>query len=397
MPARSNGAALHSWTEAETKQVLPVSKERTLSWPHHLRTWCGKQSSEDTMCQRVANSTCTEEIQQFLGLATYYRKFVKNFAQIAAPLYRLSEKKKTWIWNEESEVAFDALKKKLTSAPILAFPDFMELFILDADASSYGLGAVLAQTIGGKEQVVAFASRTLTKAERRYCATRHEMLALVWAIRHFRPYLYGKMFTVCTNHNSLKWLQSFRDPEGLLARWLKILAEYQFTVEHRPGSKHVNADALSRIPCKQCGLQEKLEETPVEAVIMATEILPKTNSPEIWSWAPAWSSEELRTLQQADPSTPCYPVVYQMIRYRLRFPHKGSHALWTKRQLLKDGIFYRNWEDVPGRGRHQHLQLILPQELHVVPTVLDALHNHPTAGHLGVLQNNSPQTHDPLL
>ena len=235
--------------------------------------------------------TCTEEMQQFLGLATYYRKFVKNFAQIAAPLYCLTEKKKTWIWNEESEVAFDTLKKKLTSAPILAFPDFTEPFILDADASSCGLGAALAQTIGGKEQVVAFASRTLTKAERRYCATRREMLALVWAIRHFRPYLYGTMFTVRTDHNSLKWLQNFRDPEGQLkANWhsgLKFLLNTSspFTVEvHRPGSKHVNADALSRIPCKQCGLQEKLEETPVEAV-MATEILPKNNSPENGSWA----------------------------------------------------------------------------------------------------------------
>ena len=107
---------------------------------------------------------------------------MKNFAQIAAPLYHLSEKKKAWIWNEECEVAFDTLKKKLTSAPILAFPDFTEAFILDADASSCGLGAVLAKSTGGKEQVVAFASRTLTKAERRYCATRREMLALVWAI-----------------------------------------------------------------------------------------------------------------------------------------------------------------------------------------------------------------------
>ena len=85
---------------------------------------------------------------------------------------------------------------------------------------------MLAQTIGGKEQVVAFASRTLTKAERRYCATRREMLALVWTIRHFRPYLYGKMFMVRTDYNSLEWLQSFRDPEGQLVRWLEILAEY---------------------------------------------------------------------------------------------------------------------------------------------------------------------------
>ena len=99
---------------------------------------------------------------------------------------------------------FDTLRKKLTSVPILSFPDFMEAFILDADASSCGFGAVLAQSTGGKEQVVAFASRTLTKAEHRYCATRHKMVALVWATRHFRPYLYGNLFMVCTDHSSLK-------------------------------------------------------------------------------------------------------------------------------------------------------------------------------------------------
>jgi len=94
--------------------------------------------------------------------------------------------------------------------------------------------------------VVAYVSRTLTKAERWYCVIPCEMLALVWAVRHFRPYLYWKPFTVHTDHNSLKWLQSFRDPEGQLARWLEVLAEYQFTVEHRAGSKHGNADSLSR-------------------------------------------------------------------------------------------------------------------------------------------------------
>ena len=121
------------------------------------------------------------------------------------------------MWNKVCEVAFGTLKKKLTSASILAFPDFTEAFILDADASSYGLGAVLAQSTGGKEQVVAFASRTLTKAERRYCATRREILALVWAIHHFSQYLYGKPFMVRIDHSSLKWLQSFKDSEGQLA------------------------------------------------------------------------------------------------------------------------------------------------------------------------------------
>ena len=155
---------------------------------------------------------------------------------------------------------------------------------------------MLAQSTGGKEQVVAFASRTLTKAERRYCATRCEMLALVWAIRHFRPYLYGKPFMVCTDQFS-QVVESFKDPEGQLARWLEILREYQFTVEHRPGNKHSsNAHALSRIPCKQCGWQEELEEPPVQAVVMATEILLQNNSHEVWGWKPTWSPEELCTL-----------------------------------------------------------------------------------------------------
>ena len=115
------------------------------------------------------------------------------------------------------------------------------------DASGEGLGAVLSQKANaGGEQVIAYASRALTKSERKYAATRKEMLALVWGIKHFRPYLYGQSFEVRTDHNSLKWLYSFREPEGQIARWLEVLAEYEFTITHRPGVKHTNADALSR-------------------------------------------------------------------------------------------------------------------------------------------------------
>ena len=106
---------------------------------------------------------------------------------------------------------------------------------MDCDASSEGLGAVLSQNHDGKECVISYASRTLSKPERRYCATRKEMLALIWAIRQFRPYLYGKKFTVRTDHNALKWLCTFHEPEGQVARWLESLAEYDFTVQHRSG------------------------------------------------------------------------------------------------------------------------------------------------------------------
>ena len=108
----------------------------------------------------------------------------------------------------------------------------------------------------GDRHVIAYASRVLTKADRQYCATRRKVLAVVWAVRYFRVYLHlwGRRFIIRTVHNSLEWLKSFKDPQGQVARWLDILAEYDFQIQHRSGAKHGNADALSRLPCKQCGL-----------------------------------------------------------------------------------------------------------------------------------------------
>lgn len=149
----------------------------------------------------------------------------------------------------------------LTSSPILAFPRFDIEFTLDCDASGEGLGAVLSQICDGREYAISYASRTLTKAERQYCATRRELLALLWGCRQFRPYLYGRHFTVRTDHNALKQLKNFKESEGQIARWLQILSEYDFQVEHRPGKQHLNADALSRSHCKQCGQREQSKAT----------------------------------------------------------------------------------------------------------------------------------------
>ena len=146
----------------------------------------------------------TKELKQFLGMCSYYRRFVKNFAKIAAPLHHLSEKGKEWLWTNECEQAFSMLKHQLVTAPVLSLPDFNHDFTLDIDASGNGLGAVLSQKVGDHERVIAYGSRALTKAERKYCATRRELLALVWGVRHFRPYLYGRRFIARTDHNSLK-------------------------------------------------------------------------------------------------------------------------------------------------------------------------------------------------
>ena len=202
-----------------------------------------------------------KEVQQFLGLGNYYRRFIRDYATIAKPLHRLTEAGWEFLWTESCEEAFQKLKRKLTSTPILAFPDFTISFVLDTDASNDGIGAVLSQVEAGKEIVIAYASQVLSKAERGYCVTRRELLAVVTFLQQFRAYLLGRHFVVWTDHGSLTWLRNFKNPEGQLARWLEQLQEYDFSIVHRPGRRHHNADALSRIPCRQCGRESHAMDT----------------------------------------------------------------------------------------------------------------------------------------
>lgn len=188
------------------------------------------------------------EVRSFLGLASYYRRFIKGFASIASPMTALTEQDRAFEWTEECQSAFETLKKKLMSAPILAYPstDVADRFILDTDASERGIGAVLSQQQDGVERVIAYASKTLNQAQRRYCTTYRELLAVVVFVRHFRHYLFGQQFTVRSDHASLRWLTNFKDAEGMVGRWLSALSPYDFTIEHRSGTAHGNADGLSR-------------------------------------------------------------------------------------------------------------------------------------------------------
>jgi len=141
-----------------------------------------------------------------LGLFSYYRRFIENFSKIADPLYELLKKDITYIWTESQQEAFEFLKKKLTTAPIIQYPDFEKPFFLYTDASGTGIGAVLAQKNDKLEHVIAYASRTLNAAEKNYGVTELECLAIVWAVKYFRHYLWGSKFTIITDHTALKWL-----------------------------------------------------------------------------------------------------------------------------------------------------------------------------------------------
>jgi hypothetical protein len=154
-------------------------------------------------------------------------------------------------WTPEVEGTFQTLKGALCAAPILAHPQPGERFIVYTDASNVRIGGVPSQVQDGQQQVIAYYSKTINKAERNYCVTRRELLAIVRTLEHFHQYLYGQEFHLHTNHYALTWLLSFKNVEGQTARWIQRLQEYNFTFEHRQGRKHINADALSRRPCQE--------------------------------------------------------------------------------------------------------------------------------------------------
>lgn len=202
--------------------------------------------------QNMSAPTSVKEVRRFLGVASWYRRFVPDFASIAQPLTTLLKKGKHWKWTETQQTAFETLKIKLTEAPVLACPDFSKVFILQTDASDGGLGAVLTQNLEEGERVIAYASRGLNPAEKNYSVTEKECLAIVWGIRKMRPYLEGYHFQVITDHLSLKWLNSIDNPTGRLARWALELQQYNFTVQYRKGKNNIVADALSRQPIDNC-------------------------------------------------------------------------------------------------------------------------------------------------
>ena len=199
-------------------------------------------------------------VRQFVGFVGYYRRFVKNFAELADPLVALTWKRVPFVWGSEQQTAFDALKACLLSAPILGFLTEKDRFVLDTDGSLFAIGGVLSQLQNEEEVVIAYASRSLRISQRRYCTTRREMLVAVVMCTHFRAYLLGSQFTLRTDHISLRWLQKFRNEDGMLARWYLLLGQFPVTFEYRPGSQHSNADGMSR----QCG-QCKRPDCPVSA------------------------------------------------------------------------------------------------------------------------------------
>lgn len=190
--------------------------------------------------------TNVREVRRVVGTFSWYRRFVPDFSTIVAPITALLRKKSKFVWSEECEKSFKKIRECLVAAPVLSCPDYSRPFVVQTDASGFGIAAVLTQPHALGDQVICYISRSLTKQERNYTTTERECLAVLWAVEKLRPYLEAVPFTVVTDHYSLLWLQSLQNLNGRLARWSVRLQQYNFKVIHRKGKENVVPDMLSR-------------------------------------------------------------------------------------------------------------------------------------------------------
>lgn len=201
--------------------------------------------------------TNVSKLRAFLGLVNFYGKFLKDLSTVLAPLYRLLRKGARWRWQSEEEKAFESAKSMLKSPQLLVHYDINKELVLTCDASNWGVGAVLSHRMDdGTERPIRYASRTLTSAEQNYAQVDKEALAIVYGVKQFHKYLYGRRFLICSDHKPLMYL--FGEHRGIsqtasarVQRWALVLSGYQYSIVHRPGVQVGNADGLSRLPVPQ--------------------------------------------------------------------------------------------------------------------------------------------------
>lgn len=270
-------------------------------------------------------------VRSFLGLANFFRRFIQGFADIAHPLYDLTKKKATFVWQTIHEEAFEKLKQALISAPVVVAPLPGTNFVVMTDASDVAIGAVLLQDQGKGLQVIAFESRKLNPHERNYAVHEKEMLAIVYALRTWRHYLFGEKILVLTDHQSCKYFETQKNLTGRQGRWAELLAEFDKEIRYRPGKYNEVADALSRNPVLNlAAISDVSLNEYTQAIIQGYE-----------------TDDE--------------------IQKTIRMIREGSNGPFQ----LKDRLLYRG------------SALVVPNDEALKKMILHEAHNSPTAGHFG--------------
>lgn len=256
-----------------------------------------------TAIQQYPRPTTAKEARRFIGAAGWYRKFIDNFAEVAAPINDLykGNKKGNIEWNDEAEKSFNLLKEKLTTTPVLAMPDYDRPFTIYSDASLIAGAAVLSQKFDDGERVIQYFSKKFTPPQQNYSASERECLAVLLAVEKFRPYVEGVPFTVVTDHAALKWLMTLRDPKGRLARWALRLQAYQMNIVHKAGKHMEMPDALSR------------------AVNLINIKADTTND--------SWYRKMMKRCQTE--SLDRYKIIDNQLFHRFKFTSYGGERLWV--------------------------------------------------------------------
>jgi transposase InsO family protein len=330
---------------------------------------CTVLDDKVAVIQTWPEPTTRKQVRSFLGLSSYYRAHVKDFAHIAAPLHKLTSVKAQWKWSEHERNAFEQLKRALSTTPVLQLFDPDKEVVLDCDASLSAVGAVLSQKDeNGLEHPVGFYSRCLSRAESNYCATRRELFSVICSLKHWRHLLLGQRITVRSDHGSLVWLKNFKQPEAQLARWLEFISQYDMEIVYRPGAKSQNADGLSRRgcppACSYCSRREQLSEERVALrnVHLRGEI--------------DWMAEQIQ-----DP---------ELVEVR-KWVRENNRPPWEQINLMSPGVksMWREWDhyhlkdDILMRKfftpQTEYFQVVIPR--HKIQAVLEVAHSQ---GHWGI-------------
>ncbi len=305
--------------------------------------------------------TNVSELKAFLGLVNYYGKFMQNLSTVLAPLYKLLRKKTPWRWRPEQEKAFNKAKAFLTSPKLLVHYDQQKELILSCDASPVGLGAMLAHRMDdGTERPIAYTSRTLTPVECRYAHIDKEALAIVFGVKRFHQYLYGRKFTIYSDHRPLMYLFGDKRPisatdAARVQRWALTLSGYQYTIVHRPGSRQGNADGLSRLP-----LPTTLKEVPqpAETILLMERLnasLVTSRQIQSWTGRDPTLAKVCKYVLQGWPEASRDKEMDPYFQRREELSTEAGCVLWGARVVvppqLRAQVVKENHEGHPGIGR----------------------------------------------
>ena len=227
-----------------------IEKNLVLNWEkYHFMVNQGivLNKAKIELISKPPSPTSVKAMRQFLGHASFYKRFIKDFSKIAKPLYKMLEKDVKFSWDEDCQMSFEELKSYLTTTPIVRAPNWQLPFEVMCDASDFAIGAVLGQREDGKHYVVYYANKTLNEAHKNYTTTEKELLAVVYALDKFCAYLVGSDIIIFTDHSALKYLLNKQDSKPRLIRWVLLLQEFKLHIKDKKGVENVVADHLSRL------------------------------------------------------------------------------------------------------------------------------------------------------